>query len=353
MRKIQGYIVKNKDIFVGLEDSKKSWKLCLRSEVMIIAQVSMPAKYDNFINYLRKGFPQCRIKLIYEAGFSGFWLHDLLVSDGIECIVTPPHTVTVEKVSKVKTDKRDAIRLAKNLENGDYKSCYVPDRERREDRQINRTLTQVQKNIKREKNRIRGLLKFHGLERGLSERKWTNKDYLNLENLNLGDSLKDSLSSLLRMLKVFLEEEQKLKKALLDLIKKERYSRSVEIKKSCPGIGRLTAIRLTLEWGDMNRFRNGKSISSFTGLTSSEYSTGETTRKGRITSQGSRSVRGWLIQCSWASIKKDPALLTKFQNVYNNSGSRKKAIVAIARKLSVRIRAIELKDQPYEIGVIE
>ncbi|MFC1724844.1 IS110 family transposase, partial [candidate division KSB1 bacterium] len=293
------------------------------------------------------------IKLIYEAGFSGFWLHDLLVSDGIECIVTPPHTVTVEKVSKVKTDKRDAMRLAQNLENGDYKSCYVPDKERREDRQINRTLTQIQKNIKREKNRIRGFLKFHGLEKGFPDRKWTNKDYLSMENLNLDNSLKVSLSSLLTMLMVFLDEEKKLKKELLELIKKERYNRSVELKMSCPGIGKLTAIRLTVEWGDMNRFRSGKAISSFTGLTSSEYSTGENTRKGSITSQGNGSVRGWIIQCSWASIKKDPALLTKFQNVYKNSGSRKKAIVAIARKLSVRIRAIELKDQLYEIGVLE
>lgn len=353
MRKIQGYRVKNKDIFIGLEDSKKTWRLCVRCEGMIIDQVSMPAEYDNLIRYLRNGFPECRIKLIYEAGFSGFWLHDFLISDGIECIVTPPHTVTQEKVNKVKTDKIDARRLAMNLENRDYKSCYVPDRERREDRQINRTLTQIQKNIKREKNRIRGLLKFHGLEKGLPERKWTNKDYLNLENMNINHSLKVSLNSLLRMLKMFLDEEKELKKELLDLIKKERYSRSVEIKKSCPGIGKLTAIRLTVEWGDMGRFRSGKSISSFNGLTSSEYSTGETVRKGRITSQGSRSVRGWLIQCSWASIKKDPVLLTKFQNVYNNSGSRKKAIVAVARKLSVRIRAIELKDQSYEIGVIE
>lgn len=353
MRKIQGYILKDKDIFVGLEDSKKTWKLCVRSEGMIVDQVSMPAEYDNLIRYLQKGFPECRIKLIYEAGFSGFWLHDLLESDGIDCIVTPPHTVTQEKVNRVKTDKRDARRLAKNLENDDYKECNVPDKERREDRQISRTLIQRQKDINREKNRIRGFLKFHGLEKGLSEGKWTDKDYLNLEKLNLNNSLKSCLNSSLTVLKAFLNEKARLKKELLELIKKERYTRSVELKKSCPGIGSLTAIRLTLEWGDMNRFKNGKAISSFTGLTSSEYSTGENTRKGRITSQGDGNVRGWLIQCSWASIKKDPALLTKFQNVYKNTGSKKKAIVAIARKLSVRMRAIELKDQPYVIGVIE
>ncbi|MFC1552359.1 transposase [Candidatus Latescibacterota bacterium] len=56
---------------------------------------------------------------------------------------------------------------------------------------------------------------------------------------------------------------------------KERYKAGVSTKKSCPGIGWLTAIRLTLEWGDMARFRTGKHIASYTGLTSREYSTGK------------------------------------------------------------------------------
>ena len=68
-----------------------------------------------------------------------------------------------EKVNKVKTDKIDARRLAKNLENGDYVTCHVPDRERREDRQISRTLNQIQCKIVSTKNQIRRFLDFHGL----------------------------------------------------------------------------------------------------------------------------------------------------------------------------------------------
>lgn len=63
----------------------------------------------------------------------------------------------------MKTDWVDARRLAKNLENEDYRSCYVPDRELREDRQVSRTLVQVQKDIVRVKNRIRRFLDFHGM----------------------------------------------------------------------------------------------------------------------------------------------------------------------------------------------
>lgn len=65
-----------------------------------------------------------------RAGFQGFWLHDLLEADGFTCIVTPPNKVTQAKDERVKTDKRDARRLAKSLENGDYARCCVPDSER-------------------------------------------------------------------------------------------------------------------------------------------------------------------------------------------------------------------------------
>ena len=131
MRKIQEYVLRGKDVYVGVDDSKKTWVICVRSGQMVVHETTMPAKYENLRNYFRHKFPECRIRVMYEAGFQGFWLHDLLEADGIDCIVTPPNKVTQEKDNKVKTDKRDAHRLAKNLENRDYVSCHVPDRERR------------------------------------------------------------------------------------------------------------------------------------------------------------------------------------------------------------------------------
>jgi transposase len=103
----------------------------------------------------------------------------------------------------------------------------------------------------------------------------------------------------------------------------------------------------------MFRFKTGKHIASFTGLTSREYSTGETIRRGRITGQSSVNVRSWLIECAWRAIRKDPALLDKYKRVTHNSGSTKKAIVAVARKLAVRLWALETTGHSYTIGVIE
>lgn len=353
MRKMQDYIIKGKRVFVGLEDSKRTWKLCVRCRGIMVHEASMPAKYDNLKSYLKTHYPECKIRLMYEAGFGGFWLYDLLEGEGIECIVTPPSKVSQEKVNRVKTDRNDARRLAKNLENGDYVSCQVPDQERREDRQLSRTLDQIQGDIVATKNRIRRFLDFYGLNEGLRPGAWKLSQYRDIKELRLREPLRISLEAYLRLL----EELEAIRTELTDKLKalcdKERYRQSVENKASFPGVGWLSAIRFTLEWGEMSRFKTGKHIASFTGLTSSEYSTGETIRRGRITGQGSRQVRSWLVQCAWRAIHLDAVLLDKFQAVRKNSGSKKKAIVAVARKMAVRMRALELANQPYCLGTIE
>jgi len=353
MRKMQEYVVRGKEVFVGLEDSKRSWKLCIRSEGVIVQEISMSAEYENLKVYLGRCFPECRIKVMYEAGFSGFWLHDRLQASGIDCVVTPPHTVTEEKANKVKTDKRDARRLALNLEKGDYKSCSVPDREHREDRQISRTISQLQRDITSNRNRIRKFLDFHGLNEGFPAGKFTKGDYQRARNLSLSHPLRVSLQALFDVVDKLEEIKRKLLLELKAISQKELYSKSVEIKSSVIGIGWLTATRLTLEWGDMSRFGSGKKLSSYVGLTSCESSSGERVRRGRITGQGSGMVRAWLIQSAWRAISKGPVLLAKFQAVWKNSGSKKKAIVAVARKLVVRLHSLERTGELYQIGTLQ
>jgi len=350
--RIQNFVARDKEIFVGLEDSKSTWKLAVRSEKMVIHQVSMEAKYPVLIGYLRNKFPGCVIHLIYEAGFKGFNLYDHLTEEGIDCVVIPPHVVTEPKVNRVKTDKRDARRLAKVLENHDFKdSCYVPDKERREDRQVSRTLIALQKDIIRTRNRIRKFLQFHGIEVDFPDR-WGRNEFRALRKLEMSEPLRISLDIFLTQLEELWAHQVALRAALRKLCKKERYRKAFTIARSLPGIGWFTAIRLVLELGeDLSRFTSGKKIASFVGLTCSEHSTGETERKGRITGMGSGFIRSTLIENSWAAIRKDPVLLEKFTKVWHASGRRKKGIVAVARMLIVRYRACLISGTPYVIGV--
>lgn len=357
MRKVQDFILKGKEVYVGLEDSKKSWKLCVRSGKMVVHEVSMPAKYDVLIAYFRNKFPDCKIHIMYEAGFSGFGLHDNLVQDGFDCIVTPPHTVTTEKVQKQKNDRIDCRRLAKNLENDDYGRCFVPDKQLREDRQISRLYGQIQSTIVMVKNRIRRTLEFHGIDKHFPPGVWKESQYKTLgeklSKLKLSESLMFCLRLLLSELKQLRQHKAQIVKALRGLAKGNRYRDQVKVIDSVPGIGVQTAIRLALEWGDVRRFKRKEQFSSFLGLIPGEYSSGEQERKGHITKQGNRSVRRWLVESSWICIRKDPVMLGKYKAVAHNTGSGKKAIVAVARKLALRIRSLLIMNQPYLVGVVE
>lgn len=353
MNKMQSFIAKNKNIFVGLEDSKRTWKVAVRSEKMLIHQTGMNSDYSSLKGYFTNKFPGCTIKVIYEAGFHGFWLHDLLEKDGILCVVVPPHTVTEEKTSKVKTDKRDARRLAQNLENDDYKSCLVPDQERREDRQISRTLEDVQIDIVRTRNRIWKMLDFHGIATQIENKIPTKKDICNLRNLVVPEQIAVSLRSYIDQLEFLWKQQVSLRNQLREMTKKERYKKTYEIIHSVPGIGWFTAIRLVLEWGeDLSRFANKRKIASFVGLTGSEYSTGETVRKGSLTGLGHKRCRTWLIECVWVALRHDPVLKDKFLAIVRNTGSKKKAIVAVARKLVGRILYCVTNNEPYVIGLV-
>lgn len=357
MRKVQEFVVKGKDVFVGLEDAKRTWKLCVNSGRRIIHEASMPANYEGLLGYFRNKFPECKISVMYEAGFSGFGLHDDLERDGIECIVTPPHTVTEEKVQKVKNDRVDCRRLAKNLESGDYKSCAVPSKQLREDRQISRLYGQLNGTITMVKNRIRRALEFHGLDRNFPAGSWHDNDYKGLygrlESMGLSESIKFCFRILLDELDQLRTHKAAVLAELRKLAKSECYKEQVRIIESVPGIGILTAIRLSLEWGDVRRFKRKESFASFLGLIPGEFSSGESERKGHITKQGNHFVRQWLVECAWTCIRKDPVMLAKYNAVTHNTGSGKKAIVAVARKLALRIRSLLIMKQPYVVGVLE
>lgn len=354
MNKMKDYIVRGKKIFIGLEDSKRTWKISSRCEKTEVHYTSMPATYDVFRRYLRQRYPDCQVVVMYEAGFSGFGLHDKLVKDGYECVVTPPNKVTQEKDNRVKTDKVDCKRLAINLENGDFKSCHVPDKELLGDRQISRTLIAIQKDVVRTRNRIRKFLDFHGLGEDFPVGAWAKRDYDRLMELKLDDELETSLKIFKDLLQHLLGAKNLLEQKLKALTVKARYAATFKIFESAPGIGWFTAIRLVLEWGeDLSRFKDGKHFGSYIGLTSSEYSTGETIRKGHITHQGHRHVRGWLIECAWMAKSRDPVLLDKYNSVLGRCGNKKKAIVAVARKLAVRLWRCAVKREMYCVGLIE
>jgi transposase len=202
-------------------------------------------------------------------------------------------------------------------------------------------------------NRIRKFLDFHGKGLELTAGKWRPREYRIVRQLRFAGSLQTAWEVMWALVDQLQEHKKRLRSALLELSKTAAYRQAVKVFSSAPGIGCFTAIRLALEWGDLGRFDSGKEFGSYTGLVCSEYSTGDTVHRGRITGQGRGFVRRWLIESSWVAIRYDVALRNKFESVWSRSGSKKKAIVAVARKLAVRLRSIFITKQEYQLGVIQ
>ena len=120
------------------------------------------------------------------------------------------------------------------------------------------------------------------------------------------------------------------------------------IYQSVPGVGPLAARILANELGDMSQFPNERKLFSFTGLTPSEYSSGTHVRQGHISRQGRPVLRRVLVQSAWVAIRYDYDLLQVYERISQKSG-KKKAIVAIARRLVGRIRSCLKRGEVYQV----
>jgi transposase len=133
------------------------------------------------------------------------------------------------------------------------------------------------------------------------------------------------------------------------LAKTESYRQRVEILSSIPGIGVITAMEILLELQDVSRFRRADQLAAYVGLTPSQYTSADKVRMGRITGMGKDSVRVALVEASWWLIRKDKAMGIKgikYEKIKARAGA-KRAIVAVARILLLRIRRMILDGQPY------
>lgn len=343
---------RNFNIFIGLEDSKRSWKLSIITETEK-RRLSMEADITKLLNTLDKHFVECKknVYILYESGARGFTLCRQLRAAGYWCDIVPAHRVPQDKINKVKTDRRDAYILAELARSCPKSTCEIVDEEREQERGLSRSLEHLKKETTSLKNRVRAKLFTLGFSFPFKAGSaWSVSVLMYLKTMVCSKAVRFWLDREIEHFELLERQKKEYAKELKSLSVSERYKRKTEILVSFPGIGWYTAIRILLEIGDnWERFGNEGQIASFLGLVCSEYSTGDTVRKGRITGMGNRSVRAWLIQCSWAAVRKDQHLKDKFERVtLNSGGSKKKAIVATARVMAVRMRACLNSNELYK-----
>jgi transposase len=337
---------KEKEIFVGVDVHLKTWHVTMRTRDVELFSGSIPGRWETLRSLLDR-YRDYRMKVVYEAGYFGFWLYDYLTSYGADCIVTPPSLLPQEYGNRVKTDRRDSAKLALLLSRGMLKRVWVPSKQERYHRQVVRRRRQLIKDRTRTQNRIKAELRFHGMEVPEHRGRWSRIFLATLYRVRYNDRfMQESFDRLLTYLGFVNEEIAEQTELLRELAQTELYNDRMELLCTVPGIGVITAMELLLELNDMTRFRRADQLAAYVGLTPSQYSSGEKVRMGRVSKVGKNALRGLLVEAAWTLITKDPQVREKYETLRSRCGA-KRAIVAIARILLLRVRRMLLDGQPY------
>jgi len=344
-------LAKGEAIFVGIDLHKKTWHVTIRTADVELFNSNIPGKWDALKYQLIK-YKSHPIHAVYEAGYFGFWIHDHLVNFGADCIVTPPSLIPLEYGNKVKTDRRDSSKLALLLAKGMLKRVHVPTKEERFHRQVTRRRRQLVNDRVRTQSRIKAELQLYGIDLPHPSGKWTQVYFENLSRIRFKNYwMQQGFNQLLEQYRFLDNQIGQQTKLIRELSEEPRYKDKVKILCTIPGVGILVAMELLLELQDISRFQKADQLAAYVGLTPSQYSSAEKIRMGRITCIGKKVLRAMLVQASWQLIRKDGVMREKYQKIKARGGG-KRAIIAIARTLVIRMRRLLLDEVPYVSGII-
>lgn len=334
-------------IYVGIDVHRRHWHVTVRTFERELWQGSIVASWDILVKVLQR-YTGSKMSVVYEAGYSGFWLYDRLVSWGVECLVTPPSLIPSDYGNRVKTDRIDSRKLAFLLSRQLLKSVWVPDAEARRHRQVLRRRHQLVLDRRRLQCRIKSEAACFGLELPDIRGRWTVTFEQHLWQLRFGDRWQtESFQRLLKAYQMVSELIAEQTKLLKELSATERYRTPLAHLTTVPGVGLMTGMEVLLELGDLRRFRRSNQLAAYVGLTPSQYSSGERVRMGRITGIGKPRLRANLIEAAWMLIRRDDGQKRRYQQLQSRCGA-KRAIVAIARRLLLTLRRLVLDQQNYQ-----
>lgn len=325
-----------KKIYLGIDVHKTTYAVTALCEKIVVKKATLPADPERLVIFCKKYFPGAVIESAYEAGFSGFHLHRILQQNSIKNLVVHAAGIEVATGDRVKTDKRDSLKIATQLEANRLKGIHVPSEEREEKRALTRLRDTIVEHRMTTANQIKALLHQHGLISPTAKKKICPKWVESLKLLPMRDGIRYALNHLVDMWK---QLTLRIKEINAAMAKQAAEDHALEmIYRSAPGIGPISARILANEIEDMSYFDNERQLFSYTGLTPSEHSSGGHIRKGHISRQGKAVIRRVLVLASWKAIQQNAQLKATYDRISIRAGG-KKAIVAVARHLIGHIRA--------------
>ena len=289
------------------------------------------------------------VRVVYEAGPTGYGLARACAGAGISCVVAAPSRIR-PAADRVKTDRRDAERLARLLRLGEITPVRVPAPEEEAARDLVRAREDARGDLMRARHRLSKLLLRHGAV--YDGTAWTraHDGWLRRQRLQDGPLAIVFDECYGRMLDAKTRRDA-LDQAIAELAGEPPYVDVVERLVCLRGVSTLTAFALTVELGDWNRFRP-RSLGPFLGLTPSEHSSGERRRQGAITKAGNSHVRRLLVEAAWHQRRPPRLSVTLERRRTGKSLAVRAQADRSARRLHGRWHALERRGKPRTIVVV-
>lgn len=275
------------------------------------------------------------LRVCYEAGPTGYALYWQLAELGVACEVVAPTLVPVKAGDRVKTDRRDAQRLARSYRAGDLTAVWVPDAAHEALRDLVRAREAAKKDQTRARHRLSKFLLRQGRRPPEGTKAWTSR-YLQWVNGLRFDHAAQEATLLDYRLEVSHQAERidRLERAIDTAIAQApaQLRAVVEALQALRGVAQLTAVTLVTEVGSFSRFARPKLLMGYSGLVPSEHSSGARTHRGGITKTGNAHLRRVLVEAAWScrSSPKHSKNLRKRQQVVSEE-VRKIALKAMDR----------------------
>jgi transposase len=291
--------------FVGLDVHKDSIAVAYApdergAEVIFLGPIgTRQCDIDKLIRQLHSKAP--RLLFVYEAGPCGYWLYRYLKKKSQDCIVVAPSLIPRRPGDRVKTDRRDAVQLARLMRSGDLNPVYVPCLKDESIRDLCRSREDAIGDLKSSKQRLKSFLLRHDI-------RYVGKVSWNAAHLRwLADDValptaaqRIVFQDYVRAITYLMERLQQIEQELQEHVKVWRLAPLVTAYQALRGVQFHVAVTIAAELGELTRFDKPRQLMAYVGLHPSEYSSGNARRQGGIAKTGNSHARRVLVEGAWA-----------------------------------------------------
>jgi transposase len=289
--------------FVGLDVHADTIAVAVadRSDVRSVGII--PNRPEAIRKLLRKLGPAKDLRACYEAGPCGYALYWQLAELGVSCQVVAPSLIPTKAGDRVKTDRRDAEKLARCYRSGDLTPVWVPDADHEALRDLVRARLVAKGDQRRARHRLGQFLLRHGIRKPDGTSAWTqgHRTWLNqlrFEQKPLQVTFEDYLAEADHCAERVARLERAIDTAVEEAPAKLR--ELVRALQALRGVARVAAAIVAVEVGDLSRFESAPALMSYAGAVPSEHSSGTKKTRGRITRTGNGALRRIMVEAAWS-----------------------------------------------------